>query len=99
MAQLRLMANASADASAELEPGPALPAVEPTVEATFSAPGSVGIEFAYPFIESIDPEGVAAAVPGLRRGLMLREVITPAGRVENAHRLGEQDGMCVRRRP
>eukprot|EP01046_Picozoa_sp_COSAG06_P007637 COSAG06_NODE_374_length_16681_cov_41.526836_12_plen_84_part_00 len=39
MAQLRLMANASADASAELEPGPALPAVEPTTEATFSAPG------------------------------------------------------------
>ena len=66
-----------------------------TVEATFGVDGSLGIEFAFPFIESIDPDGAAAAVPGLRPGLMLREIVTPTGRVADVHRLGEAAGMCA----
>ena len=76
-------------------PGVAPPALPATVEATFSAAGDLGIVFAFPFIESIEPDGAAAAVPGLRPGLMLREVESPAGNVANAHRLGEADGMCA----
>ena len=81
------------EGGAAAEPG--APPPPTTVEATFSAAGDLGIVFAFPFIESIDPDGAAAAVPGLRPGLMLREVESPAGRVTDAHRLGESDGMCA----
>jgi hypothetical protein len=82
-----------ANPATQLEPG--APPPPTTVEATFSVTGDLGIVFAFPFIESIDPDGAAAAVPGLRPGLMLQEVESPAGRVTDAHRLGEAGGMCV----
>ena len=75
--ELRLMADAPEDALPlpPEEPGEP-PAAGAIVEATFSAAGDLGLEFAFPFITSIDPDGAAAAVPGLRPGLMLRDIET-----------------------
>ena len=59
------------------------------VTATFAAStNDLGLVFAFPFIKELDPDGAAAAVPGLCVGMMLSEVALPSGRlVPNAQRL------------
>ena len=47
------------------------PPPTPTIEAVFEHHGTIGINFRFPVVESVEAGSLAADVPGLRAGMLL----------------------------